>query len=78
MAVPICSSGEDLNRGLSSPHERARLAAKLLESLENLSSNENAMLGAEEAERREQAWDADTQIGRAAGDVFPDAGARLK
>ena len=34
--------------------ERARLAEKLLESLENLSDDENAKLWAEEAERRDQ------------------------
>lgn len=36
------------------PQERARLAEKLLESLENLSDDENARLWAEEAERRDQ------------------------
>ena len=60
------------------PKERARLAEKLLESLENLSDDENAKLWAEEAERRNQAWDADPSIGRPAADVFRDASTRLK
>jgi putative addiction module component (TIGR02574 family) len=60
------------------PQERARLAEKLLESLENLSEDENAKLWAEEAERRNQAWDANPSIGRPADDVFRDASVRLK
>ena len=35
-----------------------RKADKLLESLENLSEDENAKLWADEAKRRDQAWDA--------------------
>jgi hypothetical protein len=57
--------------------ERARLAERLL-SLENLSDEENARLWAEEAERRDRAWDASPSIGRPADDVFRDARARLK
>ena len=60
------------------PRERARLAEKLLESLENLSDDENARLWAEEAERRDRAWDADSTMARPAADVFRDARARLK
>jgi hypothetical protein len=60
------------------PQERARLAEKLLESLENLSDDENARLWAEEAQRRDKAWDADRGMGRPAADVFRDARARLK
>jgi hypothetical protein len=60
------------------PQERARLAEKLLESLENLSDDENARLWAEEAQRRDQTWDADPGMGRSAADVFRDARARLK
>ena len=41
------------------PRERARLAEKLLESLENLSADENAKLWADEAKRRDEAWDAE-------------------
>ena len=39
------------------PKERARLAGKLLESLENLSEEENELIWAQEAERRDAAWD---------------------
>ena len=60
------------------PQERARLAEKLLESLENPSEDENAKLWAEEAKRRDQAWDAESGMGRPAADVFGDARARLK
>ena len=60
------------------PDDRARLAEKLLLSLENLSDEENATLWAEEAKRRDQAWDSDPTIGRPAEDVFRDARARLK
>ncbi len=60
------------------PQDRARLAEKLLQSLESLSDEENARLWAEEAQRRDQAWDADPAMGRPAADVFSDARARLK
>ena len=60
------------------PNDRARLAEKLLQSLENLSDEENARLWAEEAERRNEAWDADPTIGRPAGDVFRTARTRIK
>jgi hypothetical protein len=60
------------------PEDRARLAEKLLQSLESLSDDENAKLWAEEAQRRDQAWDANPGMGRAAADVFRDARARLK
>jgi hypothetical protein len=60
------------------PRERARLAERLLQSLEDLSDDENARLWADEAERRDRAWDANPAIGRAADDVFRDARARLK
>jgi putative addiction module component (TIGR02574 family) len=60
------------------PQDRARLAEKLLQSLESLSEEENARLWAEEAQRRDQAWDADPKMGRPAADVFRDARARLK
>jgi putative addiction module component (TIGR02574 family) len=60
------------------PQERARLAEKLLESLENLSEEENAKLWAEEAKRRDQDWDADPGMGRPAAEVFRDARAHLK
>jgi len=47
------------------PEARARLAERLLDSLENLSDEENARLWAEEAERRSAAWDANPGVGRA-------------
>ncbi|MEQ1758564.1 MAG: addiction module protein [Vicinamibacterales bacterium] len=59
------------------PSARARLAAKLLESLEVLSDAENLQLWAEEAQRRDEAWDATGAPGHAAEDVFRDARARL-
>jgi hypothetical protein len=59
------------------PEDRARLAEKLLLSLETLSDEENARLWAEEAQRRDQAWDADPAMGRPAAEVFRDARARL-
>ena len=60
------------------PRERARLAERLLQSLENLSDEENGRLWAEEAERRDRAWDANPSTGRAVDDVFRDGRARLK
>ena len=60
------------------PAARARLAEKLLESLETLSDAENARLWAEEAQRRDEAWDASGSSGHAAEGVFRDARARLK
>ena len=39
---------------------------------------QNARLWAEEAQRRDQAWDADPTMGRPAADVLRDARARLK
>jgi hypothetical protein len=60
------------------PEERARLAVRLLESLENLSDHENAQLLAEEAVRRDKALDAGATMGRPAADVFRDARSRLK
>lgn len=58
--------------------ERARLAERLLESLEQLSDEENQKLWAEEAVRRDTEWDADPTAGRPAGDVLRDAFAKLK
>jgi hypothetical protein len=59
-----------------SPQERARLAERLLESLENLSDDENAAIWAEEARRRDAAWD-DTSS-RPSADVLRDAHGNLK
>ena len=60
------------------PSARARLAERLLESLETLSDEENARLWAEEAQRRDEAWEASGSPGHAAADVFREARARLK
>ena len=60
------------------PVVRARLAAKLLESLESLSDEENLLLWAAEAQRRDEAWDAAGTTGQAAEDVFRDARSRLR
>lgn len=58
--------------------DRARLAEKLLESLEQLSDEENATLWAEEAIRRDKEWDSDPSVGRPSQDVMRDAFAKLK
>lgn len=60
------------------PKSRARLAEKLLASLEDLSEEENARLWAEEAARRDAAWDRMAEGARSAEDVFSDARARLE
>jgi hypothetical protein len=59
-----------------SPQERARLAGRLLESLEDLSDDENERIWAEEAARRDRSWDA--SVARPGRDVLRDARARLK
>lgn len=59
------------------PTVRARLAAKLLESLETLSDEENLRLWVEEAQRRDEAWEAAGGGGHSADDVFRDARSRL-
>jgi putative addiction module component (TIGR02574 family) len=58
------------------PEARARLAERLLDSLEDLSDEENARVWAEEAERRSAAWDANPSGGRSAEAVFRDAKSR--
>jgi Putative addiction module component len=59
------------------PKSRARLAERLLESLESLSPEENARIWAEEAQRRADALEAGTLSSRAADDVFREARARI-
>jgi hypothetical protein len=59
------------------PRGRARLAERLLASLEELSAEENAVLWAEEAARRDAAWDRHAETGTAARDVLRIARARL-
>jgi hypothetical protein len=60
------------------PKGRAKLAEKLLESLEQLSDEENARLWAEEADRRDQEWDANAGVGKPARNVLRAARAKLK
>ena len=59
------------------PKARARLAGKLLESLEALSEKENERLWAEEAKRRDSDSDSDQDGDRSADDVLRDARGRL-
>jgi hypothetical protein len=59
------------------PRERARLAAALLNSLEQLSDDENARLWTEEAERRHDDLMANPTLGRSATDVFREIRERL-
>ena len=44
----------------------------------SLSDEENARVWAEEAQRRDHAWDANQEAGRPAVDVFRDARERLR
>jgi hypothetical protein len=60
------------------PQARARLAKKLLASLETLSDEENERLWTEEADRRDADWDSAPGAGRPAADVLRDARAKLK
>ncbi len=57
---------------------RARLAQKLLVSLDELSEQESAQLWAAEAERRDAQMDADRDSGRPAEEVFGEAWSRVK
>ena len=59
------------------PKARARLAERLLDSLENLSPEENARIWAEEAQRRAEALDAGSLSSRSAEEVFREARARI-
>jgi putative addiction module component (TIGR02574 family) len=59
------------------PQGRAKLAGRLLDSLEDLSPEENDRIWAEEAQRRADALDAGTLSSRPAEDVFRDARARM-
>lgn len=57
--------------------ERARLAAKLLSSLDALSEQENERLWAEEAERRDRELENDDDKGRPSHEVFGSALSRF-
>lgn len=59
------------------PKGRARLAERLLASLDELSEDENAALWAEEAARRNAAWDPAAGDGCDSAAVFGEARARL-
>ena len=59
-----------------SPRDRARLAERLLESLEGLTDEENERLWADESARRDAAWDS--AAARPAADVLREARGRLK
>jgi len=58
--------------------DRARLASRLLESLDQLSAEENERLWAEEALRRDEEMDRDPAAGRPYAAVLNDAFAKLK
>jgi hypothetical protein len=60
------------------PRERARLAEKLLESLEDLSEEENQAVWNQEAERRDAAWTASGSRGRLAKSVLRRTRAKLR
>ena len=56
---------------------RARLAERLLDSLEQLSPDENARIWVEEAQRRAEALDAGLLSSQPADEVFREARARI-
>lgn len=59
------------------PRARARLAEKLLESLEDLPEAENARLWADEARRRDRQWRTHGPA-RPSSEVLRDARAKLR
>ena len=59
------------------PKARARLAERLLDSLEALSPDENARIWAEEAQRRAAALDSGALSSRPADEVFREARSRI-
>ena len=60
------------------PKERARIAQRLLESLETLSENEIESLWYQEAERRDRALDEDPSRVIPADEVMREARARVR
>ncbi len=60
------------------PKARARLAEKLLASLEALSDEENERAWVDEADRRDVEWGSAPGSSRSASDVLRDARAKLK
>ncbi len=59
------------------PKARARLAGRLLESLEELSDAENQQIWAEEARRREAELDEDPSVEIAGDQVFRESRTKL-
>jgi len=59
------------------PKARARLAERLLDSLEQLSPEENAQFWVEEAQRRAEAMDSGALASRPAEEVFRHARSRI-
>ena len=59
------------------PKGRARLAERLLESLETLSPEENARIWAEEAQRRAAGLESGELSSRPADEVFREARGRI-
>jgi putative addiction module component (TIGR02574 family) len=59
------------------PKARARLATKLLQSLEKLPEEELTQVWAEEAQRRDADLDADPDAALPSNDVFREARSRL-
>jgi hypothetical protein len=59
------------------PKDRARLAGKLLESLEDLSDEENETIWTQEAERRDAAWNSSRDRNKSAKNVLRRARAKL-
>ncbi len=57
---------------------RARLAEKLLDSLEDLSEADNEQVWIEEAQRRDEQMDVDPDSGLPADGVFREARSRVK
>src|SRR5437667_8599389 len=60
------------------PKDRARLAGKLLASLEDLSDEENEIIWSQEAERRDAAWSSSANGGRTAKRVLRNACSKLR
>ena len=60
------------------PKARARLAGKLLESLEELPEEENTRLWAEEAQRRDADMEANPNAGCSADEFFRNMRAKLR
>jgi hypothetical protein len=60
------------------PKDRARLAERLLKSLEDLSEEENEIVWAQEAERRDANWNPSSDGRRTAKSVLRRARAKLR